>query len=124
MVPTQTSQTGSHRLKIGLILPSWTGSLGGETPRWRDVLAVAQRAEAVGFDSLWVADDLLVRFEEGAPLGMWECWSFLAALAASTRRVELGTLVASALFRHPALLAKMADTVDEISGGRLTLGIG
>jgi alkanesulfonate monooxygenase SsuD/methylene tetrahydromethanopterin reductase-like flavin-dependent oxidoreductase (luciferase family) len=116
-----------HRpLKVGVVLPCAEGTMVGATPRWADLLAMAQRAEAVGFDSVWVPDHLLFRpLSEGAPpLGIWECWSVLAALAAATQRLELGTLVLCAGFRNPALLAKMADTVDEISAGRLILGLG
>ena len=113
-------------LKVGVCLPSSEGALAGATPRWADILAMAQRAEALGFDSVWVQDHLLLEPpREGAPPeGVWECWSLVAALAAATRRVELGTLVLCAGFRNSALLAKMADTVDEISAGRLLLGLG
>ena len=111
-------------LQVGLILPQWSGSMDGATPRWNDTLTVAREAEDAGFDSLWLADDLVVRLAPDDTLGMWECWSFLAAVAASTQRVGLGTLVCSINFRNPALLAKAASTVNEISGGRLTLGLG
>lgn len=127
------------RLKIGLILPQYTLPLAEAVPRWSDIRAIAQLAEAVGFDSLWVADHLLyarasvaaqfgmpVPDELGRepPVGYWDCWSLLAAVAAVTSRVELGTIVASTSFRNPALIAKQADTLDEISGGRLILGLG
>jgi alkanesulfonate monooxygenase SsuD/methylene tetrahydromethanopterin reductase-like flavin-dependent oxidoreductase (luciferase family) len=118
-MPTENSRA----LKVGLFLSTAEGSSGR---RWNYLKAMARHAEAAGFDSLWVADHLLFPFsnpEERAP-GRWECWSVLSALAAVTSRVELGTLVICTSFRNPALLAKMADTVEEINSGRLTLGLG
>ncbi len=85
---------------------------------------MALAAEQAGFDSLWVGDHLLYRDDERPPRGPWESWSVLAALAAVTERVELGPLVASASFHNPAMLAKKAATIDEISGSRLILGLG
>jgi len=115
---------GAAPLKIGVHLPFSERQMQGVTPGWRDIVGIAQRAEDVGFDSLWIADHLLFRFEGIEPRGGWECLSLLAALAASTKRVELGTLVVCTSFRNPALLAKMFDTIEEISGGRLIMGIG
>jgi alkanesulfonate monooxygenase SsuD/methylene tetrahydromethanopterin reductase-like flavin-dependent oxidoreductase (luciferase family) len=112
-------------LKVGFILPQIEGRTSSTTPRWHEIRTMAERAEDIGFDSLWVVDHLLYQFgEQDPPRGIWECWSLLSALAASTQRVELGTVVVCTGFRNPALLAKMADTVDEISGGRLILGLG
>ena len=116
-------------LKVGLLLPIAEETMAGATPRWNDLKAIARLAEAGGFDSLWVADHLIMDFTAyGIPAetraGWWDGWSILAALAAVTTEVELGTIVACVGFRNPALLAKMADTIDEISGGRLILGLG
>jgi len=110
-------------LKVGLLLPETEGQMNGQTARWSDLLAMTQAAERVGFDSVWVTDHLIHRTEDGVR-GPWECWSLIAALAAVTNRMEVGTLVLSTSFRNPAYLAKMADTVEEISGGRLILGLG
>jgi probable F420-dependent oxidoreductase len=85
---------------------------------------MARLAEDAGFDSLWVGDHLLYRDAERGARGPWEAWSLLAGLAAATTRIALGPLVACTSFHSPAMLAKKAATVDEISGGRLILGLG
>src|SRR5260370_10888770 len=123
-MPTNSSSEGS--LKVGIVLPVVEGMMAGATPRWPDIQAMAAAAEGVGLDSIWVIDHLVFPPPEASerPIGVWEGWSILAALAATTQRIELGTFVVCTGFRNPALLANMAATVDEISNGRLTLGLG
>ena len=112
------------RMQVGLVLPIAEDQALGGVPRYALIRDWALRAEALGFDSIWVYDHLLFRDGDKPTEGIWECWSMLAALAEATRRVQLGTIVMCVPFRNPAVLAKMADTLDEISGGRLILGLG
>lgn len=109
-------------MKIGLVLMIEGGEQAA-TPRYREVRELALQAEAAGFDSLWLYDHLLFRSDEETR-GQWECFTFLSGLAEATERIELGTLVACTAFRNPAVLAKIATALDEVSGGRFTLGLG
>lgn len=110
-------------MKIGLTLPQAVMD-DGTTPRYREIRDAALRAEADGFDSIWVSDHLLFQWQENPPTGIWEAMSLLAALAEATEHVELGALVICTAFRNPALLAKMASALDEISEGRFIFGVG
>jgi alkanesulfonate monooxygenase SsuD/methylene tetrahydromethanopterin reductase-like flavin-dependent oxidoreductase (luciferase family) len=88
------------------------------------VRAIARAAEASGYDSVWLGDHMLYRGDGRRERGPWDVWTMLAALAASTERVRLGPLVASTAFHPPGLVARMAASIDEISGGRFVLGLG
>jgi alkanesulfonate monooxygenase SsuD/methylene tetrahydromethanopterin reductase-like flavin-dependent oxidoreductase (luciferase family) len=106
-------------LKVGVQLPEVEREV-----RWPELLDMTRALEDLGYDSLWFGEHLLYRWRERAPRGPWEAWAMLAGIAAATRRIELGPLVACTAFHNPAVLAKRADTIDEIAGGRLILGLG
>jgi alkanesulfonate monooxygenase SsuD/methylene tetrahydromethanopterin reductase-like flavin-dependent oxidoreductase (luciferase family) len=92
--------------------------------RWPEIAAMARAAEETGFDSIWLGDHLLYRGGGRPDRGPWDAWTQLAALAALTHRVDIGPLVASTAFHPPGALARMAASIDELSGGRFIFGIG
>jgi F420-dependent oxidoreductase-like protein len=93
---------------------------------WSNVVELATHCEHTGWDGVYFADHFMPNGPDSDPLDgdMLECWSVLAALAGLVPRVRLGSLVSSVTYRHPAVLANIAAAVDQISGGRLTLGVG
>ena len=111
--------TSRRPLKVGIQLPEVERDV-----RWPELLDMTRAIEDEGFDSVWVGEHLLYRWEDRPPRGPWEAWTLLGAIAASTSRIELGPLVACTNFHNPALLAKQAATLDELSGGRFVLGLG
>lgn len=129
-------------MKIGILLNHSKDPISGVIPPYSEIKEMAQAVEAHGFDSAWLVDHFLFRFgevdndsdasdessddtdNEVETVGIWECWTLLSALAEATSRVEWGTLVLCNPFRNPAMLAKMAHTLDEICNGRLILGVG
>lgn len=107
-------------LRVGVQLPEVERRVG-----WAEHRAMATAAEEVGFDSIWVGDHLLYRADGERPeRGPWDAWTLLAALAATTDRVQLGPLVACAAFHPPGILARMAANLAEVSAGRFVLGLG
>jgi alkanesulfonate monooxygenase SsuD/methylene tetrahydromethanopterin reductase-like flavin-dependent oxidoreductase (luciferase family) len=112
-------------MRIGVTLPlAEDDTADGRSPTFEETLALGRRAEAVRLDSIWVFDHLLFRTPGEPDEGIREAWTTLSALAPLIPRVELGSLVMCASFRNPALMAKMAATLDDLSGGRVILGLG
>ena len=106
-------------IRIGIQLPEVEREV-----RWPEMLDLARAIEDLGFDAIWLGEHLLYRWPNRPPRGPWEAWTMMAALAAATSRVTIGPLVACTAFHNPALLAKQAATIDEVSGGRFIFGLG
>jgi alkanesulfonate monooxygenase SsuD/methylene tetrahydromethanopterin reductase-like flavin-dependent oxidoreductase (luciferase family) len=112
-------------MRVGVTVPLGYGDTAdGRAPTFGETLEFARIAESSGLDSLWVYDHLIFRFPPEPEEGLNEAWTTLTALAALVPRVELGALVMCTSFRNAGLLAKMAATLDDLSGGRLILGLG
>jgi probable F420-dependent oxidoreductase len=115
-------------MRLGLALPHYDTSLAGRPVDWPAVARIAQLAERSGFSSVWVSDHLFLDWGKyggpSTPQGALECWTTLSGLAAVTDRVRLGSLTLCNDLRSPALVAKMAATLDLLSGGRLDIGMG
>jgi alkanesulfonate monooxygenase SsuD/methylene tetrahydromethanopterin reductase-like flavin-dependent oxidoreductase (luciferase family) len=116
-------------MRIGLALPQYDYSVPGESPlQWETLLEHAQRAEQLGFDSLWLSDHLFLDIGKyggpSDPQGAFEPLVTLAALARHVTRPRLGTLVVCEALRPAAVLAKALATLDRIAGGRLDVGLG
>jgi alkanesulfonate monooxygenase SsuD/methylene tetrahydromethanopterin reductase-like flavin-dependent oxidoreductase (luciferase family) len=106
-------------MRVGVQLPEVEREV-----RWPEIVAMARAADETGFDSIWLGDHMLYRGADRPDRGPWDAWTQLAALAALTHRVKLGPLVASTAFHPPGMLARMAASIDEVSGGRFIFGIG
>jgi alkanesulfonate monooxygenase SsuD/methylene tetrahydromethanopterin reductase-like flavin-dependent oxidoreductase (luciferase family) len=111
-------------LEVGLVLPMGDSFVDGSTVRWTAIRDLAVRAEEIGFDTVWTADELLWRPQGKPPQGWWECLTVTGAIAAATSRIKVGTWILSALHHNPGIMAKAVETLDEISGGRFVFGLG
>lgn len=111
-------------MKIGVFSRTSERRVDGQPVRFSDIRALALAAEAAGLDSFWLPDHLTWYPQDDEPVGCWEVYGILSALASATATIELGPFVTAAGFRNPALLAKMATTLDDISDGRFILGLG
>jgi alkanesulfonate monooxygenase SsuD/methylene tetrahydromethanopterin reductase-like flavin-dependent oxidoreductase (luciferase family) len=115
-----------RQMGIGLMMPTSEGSAFGPTPRFSDMVEIAQTAESLGFDGLWFPDHFIMQIPpgEGDVRGVWEAFPLMAGIAAMTSRIALGSLVTCLGWRNPVIVTKMSEMIDEISNGRFVLGVG
>jgi len=112
-------------MRVGVTVPLAYGDVAeGRAPTFAETLDFSRTAEQLELDSIWVFDHLLFRYPPEPDEGLMEAWTTLTALAPVVPRVELGALVMCSSFRNAGLMAKMAATLDDLSGGRLILGLG
>jgi alkanesulfonate monooxygenase SsuD/methylene tetrahydromethanopterin reductase-like flavin-dependent oxidoreductase (luciferase family) len=112
-------------LKLGIVLPLYEDPETGRPHRWDELRTMARLAEAIGFDTVWVPDELLWRVSDWpGPIGWWECIAMTGAVAEATERIEVGTWVLSANQRNPGLTVRAVETLDELSNGRFVFGLG
>ena len=112
------------RFELGVVVPIFQSGADRSIPRGDEVLAQARRADALGFDTIWTPDELLWQVEGHAPRGAWDGVSVAGAVAAVTTRAKVGTWVLSALHRNQGIIAKTAESLDALSGGRFVFGLG
>jgi alkanesulfonate monooxygenase SsuD/methylene tetrahydromethanopterin reductase-like flavin-dependent oxidoreductase (luciferase family) len=109
--------------RLGLVLPLIENPETGRAASFAEIVETAQLAEQIGFDTVWVPDELIYGLDSG-PLGWWECFTVAGGVAARTTTIGIGTWVVAALRRNPGTVVKAAETLDEISTGRFVLGVG
>ena len=117
-----------RKLGVGVMLPmAEVSAFGPKTPSFKDMLEMTRIAEDAGLDTIWLMDHFFFRepvAEPGTEYGAWEAFTSAAALLQGTTTVNVGLLVSCLGWRNPGLVAKMTETIDEISGGRFILGVG
>jgi alkanesulfonate monooxygenase SsuD/methylene tetrahydromethanopterin reductase-like flavin-dependent oxidoreductase (luciferase family) len=112
-------------VKLGFVLPLYEDLETGRPHRWEELRTMAKLAETIGFDTVWVPDELLWRVPDWpGPRGWWECIAVTGAVAEATERVEVGTWVLSANQRNAGITVRAAETLDELSNGRFVFGLG
>lgn len=113
----------TREMSLGLMLPVREGSMGGETPSFEDLVVMCETARDVGFEVIWFADHFTMGDGDDMT-GSWEAWTMMAALTARVPGVQVGPMVSCTGFRNPGVIAKMAEAIDEIGGGRFIVGLG